>query len=430
MKVINIESMKRTKICGMPALLFICVCLLVALLCATGSLPKDITGSMLFLFAIGGLLSYIGEHTPFVGKWFGGSMLVPMLAGSLLVHLQIIPTAVTEQISGFMTLGPINILLCSAIAGSILSLDRETLKKAAVTILPSVVIVQLCSLAALFLGSLLTGKSFLDGVYMVGLPNFCGGSTASLGAIPALYAELFGESILSYSGKFMVFLNIANVLSIVLAGTLHHLGNKRPALTGNGQLLQNRQALERQQKPSQEAAPEQHLSGCIVSLALYGGGALLSKLIPVMNAPAWMILIAVIIKIADLFNQQICDNLQHWSSLMMTLLVPGLMFGVGISSISISELMECLSASNILIILMGLIGGLAGSAVAAKIFHYYPIDAMIALGCNNATLGSSGTIGVLSASNRMDLMPYASIMLRIGGALMLVLLTSTVQLFV
>ena len=137
----------------------------------------------------------------------------------------------------------------------------------------------------------------------------------------------------------------------------------------------------------------------------------------------------MIVKISNLLDERICGYLQSWSALMMKLLVPGLMFGVGISSISISGLVECLSVANIWIILTGILGGLAGSLLAAKCFHYYPIDAMIALGCNNATLGSSGTIGVLSASDRMELMPYASIMLRIGGALMLVLLTSTVQLF-
>ncbi|MBO4888075.1 MAG: 2-hydroxycarboxylate transporter family protein [Firmicutes bacterium] len=423
------ENIRKWKICGMPPLVFAVVCGLTILLTATGSLPKDITGSMLFLFSIGGLLSFVGEHTPFVGKWLGGAMLVPMLVGSLLVHLQIIPSVVTEQVTGFMTLGPINILLCSAIAGSILSLDKDTLKKAAITILPSVLIVQLCSFGALFLGSLVAGKTFFEGVYMVGLPNFCGGSTSSIGAIPALYAERFGESPLTYSGRFMVYLNISNVLSIVFAGILHHIGKKAPRLTGRGQLLKTRQGLDHQEKTSSPATPEQYLAGCLVSLALYGGGVLLSKYLPFLNAPAWMIVICVIVKIANLLDERICGHLQSWYSVMMKLLVPGLMFGMGISSISISGLMECLSVANVWIILTGILGGLAGSLLVSKWFHYYPIDAMIALGCNNATFGSSGTIGVLSASDRMELMPYASIMLRIGGALMLVLLTSTVQLF-
>ena len=113
----------------------------------------------------------------------------------------------------------------------------------------------------------------------------------------------------------------------------------------------------------------------------------------------------------------------------MQMLVPGLIFGVGITSINMEGIGKCLSASVIIISSLGIIGAIIGAIVAAKCFHYYPIDAMIGLGCNSATLGSTGTIGILTVSERMELMPYASMMCRIGGAFMLIFLNSTIRFF-
>lgn len=55
---------------------------------------------------------------------------------------------------------------------------------------------------------------------------------------------------------------------------------------------------------------------------------------------------------------------------------------------------------------------------------------MIAIGCNFGTLGGSGTIAVLSTAERMELMPHATIVGRIGEAFMLIILSMTAVFFV
>lgn len=404
-------------------------CALLFVIVWAGALPSDITGSMLFLITFGGLLSFVGDHVPILGKWLGGAILLPMIVGSFLTSFKLIPDMVYEQVNSFMTLGPINVILASAIAGSILSLERGVLKKAIVSILPSVMIVQIFVILFVFAGTFLTGQTILDGVYMTGLPNFCGGSTSSLGAIPDLYGEVFNESILTYSGRFMILLNISNVLCIFCAGILNHIGKKRPSLTGNGKLLKEQTFELPNQKSKENASVQQLLGGCITTFLMYACGSLASHFIPFLNGAAWMIILSMAIKILDLLNDEICMDVQCWQDLMMQMLVPGLIFGVGITSINLEGIGECVSIGGFVIILLGVIGGIVGSLLAAKCFHYHPIDAMIGLGCNSATLGSTGTIGILTVSERMELMPYASIMCRIGGAFMLVFLSLTVPFF-
>ena len=52
----------------------------------------------------------------------------------------------------------------------------------------------------------------------------------------------------------------------------------------------------------------------------------------------------------------------------------------------------------------------------------YPVDSSIVTACHSG-LGGTGDVAILSASNRMGLMPFAQISTRLGGATMVVLAT-------
>jgi malate:Na+ symporter len=50
-----------------------------------------------------------------------------------------------------------------------------------------------------------------------------------------------------------------------------------------------------------------------------------------------------------------------------------------------------------------------------KLMKMYPVDSAIVTGCHSG-LGGTGDVAILSASNRMSLMPFAQISTRLGGA--------------
>jgi Na+/citrate or Na+/malate symporter len=58
--------------------------------------------------------------------------------------------------------------------------------------------------------------------------------------------------------------------------------------------------------------------------------------------------------------------------------------------------------------------------VVARFIGLYPIDTAIATGCHSGQ-GGTGDVAILTAGNRMQLMPFAQIATRIGGAIMVTL---------
>ena len=73
-------------------------------------------------------------------------------------------------------------------------------------------------------------------------------------------------------------------------------------------------------------------------------------------------------------------------------------------------------------ILIGLIiGAVIGSGVIGYLVGFYPIDAAITAGLCMANRGGSGDIAVLGAADRMELMAYAQLSSRLGGAIILIL---------
>ena len=62
-----------------------------------------------------------------------------------------------------------------------------------------------------------------------------------------------------------------------------------------------------------------------------------------------------------------------------------------------------------------------GAAIVGKWVGFYPVEAGITAGLCMANMGGTGDVAVLSAADRMELMPFAQISSRLGGAIILIL---------
>ena len=301
--------MKDIRICNIPLRYYIPLLVILIISLITNKLGSDVIGVFAFLYLISGLLFFVGDKIPFVGKNMGGSLLLPLFGGSALVFFNAVPEDLLFQTEQFISSGFIDLVLGTVIVGAILSLDRNALIKTSVRLMPAILGAQLVAILFLIAASKITGRSIIDGVYMTGLPNFCGGSSGGVVALPSMYSEMFGGSIGSYAGKFIVLLNIANVVCILFAGILNGIGKKFPKLTGNGKLLDIKEAVV-QSQAKDNIEEEKKVDGgvyiavgCIISVIVLVFARLVSAYLPFLNYIVWATIFTILLKVFNLDNE-------------------------------------------------------------------------------------------------------------------------------
>ncbi|MFR3729361.1 2-hydroxycarboxylate transporter family protein [Lacrimispora sp.] len=425
--------MEKIKICGLPFKYFCPMFLILLLATYTGTLNHDVVGGMLFLFLFGGLFAFIGGSIPIFGSYMGGAVLLPLFGGSALVYFHLVPNFLAESIAGIMSSGAVNVFIAAIVVGSILSMDREMLISVTVRLLPCILISLFFAVVFMYLGTLITGKTILEGLFNVGLPNYTGGSSGALVVVPTIFSGIFHQQVGEYAGKFIVFMNISNLICIIFSGLLNRYGKKHPELTGYGILMKGSE--KQVKKVEKEVHPmDKNLKklgiGFAVSLIFLIVGNILQKFVPQLNFIAWAAILVILVKVSGFFNEDVCRCSDYWQQFVIGNFLFTLITGVGIASLDLKQLVSYFTISNFLIILLGVLGSVIGSLISSKFFNFYPIDAMIGIGANMGTVGGSGAISTLTTSERMELMPFAIISNRIGGALVVVLISLLLPLFI
>src|SRR3712207_8652151 len=97
-----------------------------------------------------------------------------------------------------------------------------------------------------------------------------------------------------------------------------------------------------------------------------------------------------------------------------------LMAAVGFTT-DVNEIISALSLANILIAFAIVVGAVISIMLLSKKMKFYPVEAAITAGLCMANRGGAGDVAVLGAADRMELMSFAQISSRIGGAMMLIL---------
>jgi len=93
-----------------------------------------------------------------------------------------------------------------------------------------------------------------------------------------------------------------------------------------------------------------------------------------------------------------------------------LLFAIGVSMTPWDKLMAAFNLPNLITIVSTVVALMATGAVVGRWLNMYPIETAIINACHSGQ-GGTGDVAILTAANRMQLMPFAQIATRIGGAI-------------
>lgn len=422
------ENKKELKLYGIQWYIMLAILAIGFIGIFTETFGTDLPNTLLVMFVIGIPLYEIGKRVPIWNKYVGGGIVAAFLGTSLLVHFNVLPEIYAVSIKEFTSdVNFLTLFIIVLIAGSVLSLDRKILIQSFIGYIPAI----LGGLAGAMLLGVVVGLLFGIGpaeiILNYVLPVMGGGNGGGAVPLSQIYADVTGNAAEEYYQFAIIILTIANIFAIIAGSLLNGLGKKYTKLTGDkATIIRNEAANFETEDEVYEANLADVAGGLVLGLASYGFGLIMSNLVlpdifgVKIHTLAYMIIFVVILAATGAIPKNLREGARRLQTFFSKYLVLIIMVGVGVD-LDINELIAALSLQNMIIAAAIVLGAIIGSAGVGYLVGFYPIDSAVTAGLCMANRGGSGDLAVLGAADRMDLMAYAQLSSRLGGAVVLII---------
>ncbi|AWF35860.1 2-hydroxycarboxylate transporter family protein [Klebsiella oxytoca] len=399
-----------------PLPLFLLAGGLIALDCLGGKLPSDIVVMVATLAFFGFACGEFGKRLPVLGK-LGAAAICATFIPSALVHYGLLPEVVVESTTKFYkSTNILYLYICCIIVGSIMSMNRTTLIQGFLRIFFPMLCGEIVGMVVgVGVGTALGLEPFQVFFFIV-LPIMAGG--VGEGAIPLSigYAALMHMDQGVALGRVLPMVMLGSLTAIVISGCLNQLGKRFPHLTGEGQLMPNRRNETHRETPVEGKMDVTTLaSGALLAVLLYMLGMLGQKTIG-LPAPVGMLFLAVLLKLVNGVSPRLQEGSKMVYKFFRTAVTYPILFAVGVAITPWQELVNAFTVTNLLVIISTVTALVATGFLVGKKIGMYPIDVAI-VSCCQSGQGGTGDVAILTSGNRMNLMPFAQIATRIGGAI-------------
>ena len=411
---------RSIKIAGFPLPLYLGILVILYICMQLGCLPGGIVGGLLILMVVGEGLNTLGKTIPVVRTYLGGSVAC-ILGGAILTAAGFFPASSLEIADSFVNEQNFLIFYIAAlICGSLFNIDRDLLLRATVKILPTAVLGLAAGGIVVGLLGMLMGHSFLEGLLYIFIPMTSGGMTAGAVPLSAMYSQVLGQEAGEILTRIAPATVLGNVVAIIFAALTNTFAKSHPEMSGNGQLINDGYTAPK--RPPIEPTFAKLTTGLVISLAFYMLGELFHTFVKVVPTYAWMIILVVVVKSFRILSEEMEDAARAWGYFAIHCWTAAALTGIGITLIDLGTIMSRMTALYFLTVVAGVAAiTLTAGFVGCKLMGFYPIESAIAAGMCTTNMGGSGNVATLSSADRMERLPFAQIVTRSCGALMLTL---------
>ena len=388
-----------------------------------GKLPADLT-TMIPVIALGAYIcAEIGRRIP-VLRNIGGPAIFATFLPSYLVYAHILPAPVIKAVTDFTKqTNFLYLFICCIIVGSILSMQRDVLIKGFLKIFVPLGVGSICA------GVVGTGVGWALGLgarhtlFFIVIPIMGGG--IGEGALPLSlgYAAILGQKQGDIFAEILPAVMLGSLTAILAAGALNHIGKRLPHLTGEGQLqpIEHGDALgeamiAEEERPSGKPIDAKTVAAAgLTAITLYLVGMMVQDLTG-FPAPVLMLFAAVALKLMRGISAQLREGAGVVYRFFSQCVTYPLLFAIGVALTPWDKLIAVLQPAILITIVATVFTIMGVGFVVGRWVRLYPIEAAIVNACHSGQ-GGTGDVAILTAANRMELMPFAQIATRIGGAI-------------
>ncbi len=394
-----------------------------------GRLPGGVS-VMIAVLAIGGFLcAELGKRLPLLRN-VGGPAILATFVPSALVHYKVLPDCFAQPVAEFtVSTQFLYLFITAVIVGSILGMDRAVLVRGFLKIIVPLLI---GSAAATTVGAavgMALGLPTKDTLLFVILPIMAGG--IGEGAIPLSigYAETMHLPQGAAFARMLPAVMFGSLTAILFAGVLNYLGKKFPRFSGEGRLEPG----ERDDMNPREHEVPAHMdvdniaAAGIFAIALYVAGLAVQEAIG-FPAPVLLLFFAVVAKLTNAVPPKTQEGAYTVYRLFRVAVTYPLLFAMGVALTPWDALVDALQWKNLLTIVATVVTLIVTGWFAARWVKLYAVEAAIVNACHSGQ-GGTGDVAILTAANRMQLMPFAQIATRVGGALTVTLTLLALRFF-
>ena len=382
-----------------------------------GKLPAEINVAIAVLAVGGFTCAELGKRLPLIGRMGGGAIFATFIP-SVLVYYKILPASLVSSVTDFTkSTNFLYLFITAIIVGSILGMDRKVLIGGFARIfIPLSVGSIAAGLVGTAVGTLL-GLGAKHTLFFLVVPIMAGG--VGEGAIPLSvgYAQILGQSQGELFAEVLPVVMLGSLTAILLSGGLNLLGKRYRNLTGEGRLQPGQQ--EELQSSNEDPLPEPHVTDIVAAglfaISLYLLGLLCNKLFG-LPAPVSMLFITVLVKLARAVSPQLQAGAFFVFRFFQVGVSYPLLFAIGVALTPWQTLMAAFVLPKLVTIAATVTTLVATGFIVGKWVKLYPIEAAIVNACHSGQ-GGTGDVAILTAANRMQLMPFAQVATRIGGAI-------------
>src|SRR6516164_9779608 len=349
----------------------------------TGDIKGEIS-IMVAVLVIGGFTcAEIGKRTP-VLRNIGAAAIFATFVPSALAYYKLLPTQIEKSVIEFTKYTNfLYLFIACIIVGSILGMDRKVL---------------------------------VQGFLKIFVPLAIGSIPLSVG-----YSEILGEPQGDIFAQVLPPVMLGSLTAILLAGTLNYVGKRYPNLTGEGRLQpgeHDEMDTAKQGAEDEAGAPIDVgtvAAAGLTAITLYLLGIMCHRLFG-LPAPVAMLFLAVLAKLTHGVSPHLQQGGFVVYKFFSTAVTYPLLFAIGVSMTPWDKLVAAFNLPNLITIVSTVATLMATGAAVGRWLNMYPIEAAIINACHSGQ-GGTGDVAILTAANRMQLMPFAQIATRIGGAI-------------